>query len=156
RTGRLRKHAQPDPRRPKRHNAKLKIQHWTVPGSDLFSMPYQPIEDYGVIGNMQTVALAGRNGSIDWFCYPNFDSPSVFAAILDDKKGGYFRIHPLEEQLTRKQVYWPGTIVLVTRFLSTHGVAEIVAYMPVKVPVDGQGYHRLIRRMKMVPGEMRF
>ncbi|MEB2363231.1 MAG: glycoside hydrolase family 15 protein [Bryobacterales bacterium] len=119
-------------------------------------MPYQPIEDYGVIGNMHTIALAGKNGSIDWFCYPNFDSPSVFAAILDDQKGGYFRIFPLEDELTRKQVYWPGTNVLVTRFLSTRGVAEIVDYMPVKAPLDGRGYHGLIRRLKMVRGEMRF
>ena len=55
-------------------------------------MPYLPIEDYGIIGNMHTVALVGTNGSIDWFCSPDFDSPSVFAAILDEKKGGYFKI----------------------------------------------------------------
>ena len=55
-------------------------------------MGYQPIENYGIIGNMHTAALVGVNGSIDWFCCPNFDSPSVFAAILDDKKGGHFKI----------------------------------------------------------------
>ena len=57
-------------------------------------MAYLPIEDYGIIGNLQTVALVGMNGSIDWFCFPHFDSPSVFAAILDERKGGYFRISP--------------------------------------------------------------
>ena len=59
-------------------------------------MPYQPIENYGIIGNMRTAALVGINGSIDWFCVPSFDSPSVFAAILDDQKGGRFEIAPCE------------------------------------------------------------
>ena len=58
-------------------------------------MPYQPIENHGIIGNMRTAALVGLNGSIDWLCFPRFDSPSVFAAILDDKKGGYFKIAPI-------------------------------------------------------------
>ena len=57
-------------------------------------MAYLPIEDHGIIGNMRTCALVGINGSVDWFCAPNFDSPSVFGAILDDQKGGYFRIAP--------------------------------------------------------------
>ena len=61
-------------------------------------MAYQPIENYGIIGNMRTTALVGRNGSIDWFCFPHFDSPSVFAAILDDRKGGRFHIEPLQDQ----------------------------------------------------------
>ncbi len=55
-------------------------------------MAYQPIQNYGIIGNMRTAALVGMNGSIDWFCFPHFDSPSVFAAILDDVKGGRFEI----------------------------------------------------------------
>ena len=84
-------------------------------------MAYQPIENYGVIGNMRTVALVGMDGSIDWFCCPNFDSPSVFAAILDEKKGGYFKIAPATTGLTQKQMYWPETNVLVTRFLSPDG-----------------------------------
>ena len=54
-------------------------------------MPYQPIENYGIIGNMRTVALVGMNGSIDWYSYPHFDSPSLFGAILDDNTGGAFR-----------------------------------------------------------------
>ena len=57
-------------------------------------MAYQPIENYGVIGDMHSVALVGMNGSIDWYCFPHFDSPSVFGRILDDKKGGYFQIAP--------------------------------------------------------------
>ena len=75
-------------------------------------MSYQPIEDYGIIGNMRTVALVGMNGSIDWLCWPHFDSPSVFAAILDDGKGGRFSISPIEtEGVNRKQLYWPDTNV---------------------------------------------
>ena len=58
-------------------------------------MSYQPIENYGIIGNMRTAALVGMNGSIDWYCYPHFDSPSIFGAILDDKKGGRFQVLPM-------------------------------------------------------------
>src|ERR1700733_10382549 len=90
---------------------------------------YQPIENYGVIGNLRTVALVGMDGSIDWLCLPHFDSPSVFAALLDDAKGGRFAIHPLEKSVC-KQLYWPDTNVLVTRFLSDNGVAEIADFMP--------------------------
>ena len=85
-------------------------------------MAYQPIENYGVIGDTQTVALVGMNGSIDWFCFPRFDSPSVFAAILDDKKGGYFKIAPGTDVIAHKQLYWPDTNVLMTRFFSQDGV----------------------------------
>ena len=87
-------------------------------------MAYQPIENYGIIGNMRTAALVGINGSIDWFCVPSFDSPSVFAAILDDQKGGRFEIAPREGGIRTKQFYWPETNVLVTRFLSPDGVGE--------------------------------
>src|SRR5207253_6367412 len=83
---------------------------------------YQPIENYGVIGNMRTAALVGMDGSIDWLCLPHFDSPSVFAAILDDRKGGRFRIAPARDGLRHKQFYWPDTAVLVTRFLHADGV----------------------------------
>ena len=58
-------------------------------------MGYLPIESYGIIGDLNTVALVGLNGSIDFMCFPNFDSPSIFAALLDDDKGGRFRISPV-------------------------------------------------------------
>ena len=70
-------------------------------------MGYLPIENYGIIGNMRTVALVGINGSIDWLCLPRIDSPSVFASVLDDKKGGYFKIAPVGQGASEKQLYWP-------------------------------------------------
>jgi len=119
-------------------------------------MAYQPIESYGVIGDMHTVALVGMNGSIDWFCFPHFDSPSVFAAILDDRKGGHFAIAPAVDGVRHKQFYWPATNVLITRFLSPDGVGEITDYMPVGVPLRGHGHHQLVRSVTMVRGAMPF
>ena len=119
-------------------------------------MPYQPIEDYGVVGNLRTAALIGKNGSVDWFCFPHFDSPSVFGAILDHRKGGYFRISPTTEEISRKQVYWADTNVLVTRFLSNDGVGEIVDFMPLSQSRQTAPYRGLIRRVKVSRGSMRF
>jgi len=78
---------------------------------------YQPIENYGIIGDLNTVALVGLNGSIDFFCVPYFDSPTLFASILDSEKGGHFRIAPYRDNSKRKQMYFPDTNVLLTRFL---------------------------------------
>ena len=119
-------------------------------------MGYQPIENYGIIGDMHTVALVGMNGSIDWLCYPHFDSPSVFASILDDKKGGQFQIAPTVRRVTQKQFYWPGTNVLVTRFLCPEGVGEVTDYMPIGRPASGHGHHELIRRVTVVRGSLPF
>ena len=109
-------------------------------------MSYQPIENYGVIGNMRTVALVGMNGSIDWFCCPNFDSPSIFAAILDDNIGGRFKIAPVSDGVTTKQMYWPETNVLVSRFLSEDGVGEVIDFMPVGVAEHYQASRQIVRR----------
>src|ERR1700733_934425 len=119
-------------------------------------MPYQPIEDYGVVGNLRTTALVGKNGSIDWFCFPNFDSPSVFGGILDEKKGGYFRIAPTIDEIACKQVYWSDTNVLVTRFLSADGVGQVIDFMPVAPSKDKPPDRGLIRRVKVSRGCMRF
>ena len=78
---------------------------------------YQPIENYGVIGDLNTVALVGLDGSIDFLCFPDFDSPTIFASILDSAKGGYFKIAPHKDKSKHKQLYLPDTNVLVTRFL---------------------------------------
>jgi GH15 family glucan-1,4-alpha-glucosidase len=119
-------------------------------------MPYLPIEHYGVIGDMHTVALVGLNGSIDWWCYPHFDSPSVFAAILDDDAGGRFLIAPALPDTRSKQFYFPDTNVLVTRFLSADGAGEVTDFMPVGVSGAGDGPHQLIRRVAVVRGSMPF
>ncbi|HXE54479.1 MAG TPA: glycoside hydrolase family 15 protein [Tepidisphaeraceae bacterium] len=117
-------------------------------------MGYLPIEDYGLIGNMHTAALVGRNGSIDWLCLPHFDSPSVFGAILDENKGGHFRICPIAERVTRKQVYWPETNILITRFLLADGVVEVIDYMPVGLKRGQPGFRQLIRRVEGIRGSV--
>ncbi len=120
-------------------------------------MAYLPIEDYGIVGNMRTCALIGVNGSVDWFCFPRFDSPSVFGAILDERKGGYFKIAPvLDEPPVQKQVYWPASNVLITRFLAQSGVAEIIDFMPVSTPDHPHHHTELIRRVNCVRGVVPF
>jgi len=117
---------------------------------------YQPIENYGIIGNMRTAALVGMNGSIDWLCFPHFDSPGVFAAILDDAKGGRFRICPACDGVRERQLYWPDTNVLVTRFLAADGVGQVTDFMPVGLPAGAAGERWLVRRVSAIRGTMCF
>ena len=127
-------------------------------------MAWLPIQNYGVIGDLHTVALVGTNGSIDWWCSPRFDSPSVFAAILDDDKGGRFQVQPTEP-CTCKQLYLPDTNVLVTRFLASDGVAEVTDFMPVRdpppktqnasTPSKETIEHKIVRKIELVRGTMR-
>jgi GH15 family glucan-1,4-alpha-glucosidase len=111
---------------------------------------YLPIAEHGVIGDLRTVALVGTDGTIDWYCCPRFDSPSVFAAILDRQRGGRYRIAPALGIGTVKQLYFPDTNVLITRFLTPNGVGEVQDFMPI-----GER-QRLIRRVLCVRGEMDF
>src|SRR5262245_37861601 len=92
-------------------------------------MAFQPIENHGVIGNVQSIALVGMNGSIDFLCYPDFDSPTVFAALLDDQRGGRFEIRPELTKMRVRQLYLPDTNILLTRFLAEEGVSERTFYM---------------------------
>ena len=114
---------------------------------------YAPIGEYGVIGDLYTVALVGMDGSIDFLCLPHFDSPSVFAALVDAERGGRFQIAPVLEGAVRKQLYLPDTNVLLTRFLDTNGVAELSDFMPA---ADAGQAHNVVRRAKTVRGEVRF
>jgi GH15 family glucan-1,4-alpha-glucosidase len=111
---------------------------------------YLPIAEHGVVGDLHTVALVGTDGTIDWYCPARFDAPSVFGAILDKEKGGYWRIAPTEPGWTSNQLYFPDTNVLVTRFLTPHGVGEVIDFMPV------DGSRRVIRRVLGIRGELRF
>lgn len=119
--------------------------------------PYQPIEDYAIIGDLHTVALVGKNGSIDWCCIPCFDSPSVFGALLDVNKGGHFRIAPPDTPgMGHKQLYLPETNILITRFLTVDGVGEITDFMPIKQAGSARHQHHIIRSVAVVRGTLSF
>jgi GH15 family glucan-1,4-alpha-glucosidase len=117
-------------------------------------MSFEPIENYGAIGNMYSLALVSVNGSIDFLCYPNFDSPTVFAALLDDQKGGCFQIQPQLGKKRVRQLYLPDTNILLTRFLAEEGVAELTDYMP--IATDGAQPNELIRTLAVIRGEVNF
>jgi GH15 family glucan-1,4-alpha-glucosidase len=117
-------------------------------------MAFEPIENYGAIGNMQSVALVGMNGSIDFLCYPDFDSPTVFAALLDDQKGGRFAIRPQLSNMRVRQLYLPETNILLTRFLAEEGVAELTDFMPIE-PKGGQP-NEIVRMVSVIRGNVGF
>ena len=117
-------------------------------------MSYQPIEDYGIIGDLRTAALVGMDGSIDFMCFPRFDSPTIFAALLDDRKGGRFQLAPMFEEPKQRQLYLPDSCILLTRFFSEAGMTEISDFMLVKD--DGDSPSQLVRRAKTVRGEVRY
>lgn len=102
---------------------------------------------------MRSLALVGMNGSIDFLCYPNFDSPSIFAALLDPEKGGSFCIKPELADHRTKQLYLPNTNILLTRFLSGSGVAEVTDFMPLQ---DGEKRNDVVRMVRVVKGSVRF
>ncbi|MFF3919915.1 glycoside hydrolase family 15 protein [Streptomyces sp. NPDC001852] len=120
---------------------------------------YLPIAEHGLIGDLRSVALVGTNGTIDWYCCPSFDSPSVFAAVLDAERGGRFELAAAVPART-KQFYFPDTNVLITRFFTEDGVGEVQDFMPVtsdSVAGEGEaGRHRLIRRVVCVRGTVPF
>jgi GH15 family glucan-1,4-alpha-glucosidase len=118
-------------------------------------MDYLPIAEHGIIGDLHSIALVGTDGRIDWYCCPSFDSPSVFGAILDRQRGGFYRITPTTADWTPKQLYFPETNVLITRFLTPGGVGEVQDFMPIQHGA-AEHRHRLIRRVLGVRGQMRF
>ncbi len=119
-------------------------------------MPYAPIEQYGLIGNMKSAALVCATGSIDWLCLPHFDSPSVFAAILDDDIGGAFKLHPLEKPLRVTQHYRPETNVLIRRLHTRTGIGEVIEFMPVGLSKHDHARPDLVRIVRVEHGEIAF
>jgi GH15 family glucan-1,4-alpha-glucosidase len=117
---------------------------------------YPLISDHGLIGDLQTAALVATDGTIDWFCVPRFDSPSVFASLLDAERGGSFRIASHDPDCVTKQLYFPDTAALITRFMTADGVGEVIDFMPIDEPERETTRHRLIRIVRVVRGEMRF
>ncbi len=115
-----------------------------------------PIENHGVIGDLRTVALVGTEGTLDWLCFPHFDSPSVFAALVDPERGGHFRISPEPGGVVRKQFYWPDTNVLVTRFYTSDGVGELIDFMPMGAAAEREQAREVLRRVRVVRGKMAF
>lgn len=117
---------------------------------------YPSIADHGLIGDLQTSALVSTDGSIDWFCAPRFDSPSMFGALLDHRKGGHFRVRPAADSVTTKQLYFPDTAILITRFLTEAGVGEVVDFMPTASSSVATTRHRIVRMVRCVRGHMTF
>lgn len=134
---------------------------------------YMPIENYGIIGNMHTCALVGMDGSIDFMCWPDFDSPSVFCRLLDRHKGGHFSISPPADlACTTKQQYLPSSNILQTRYIHEEGVVDLVDFFPrpkatavvSRVPSHGSGREVrsvqeelkkwLVRRVECIRGRM--
>ena len=116
---------------------------------------YPPIGDHGLIGDLQSDALVATDGSIDWFCAPRFDSPPVFASVLDADRGGHCSIRPHTEAVTR-QMYLPESATLVTRFLSADSVAEVTDLMPINDPATATDRRRILRVIRGLRGSSRF
>jgi GH15 family glucan-1,4-alpha-glucosidase len=112
---------------------------------------YPNIADHGLIGDLQTAALVTTDGVLDWFCCPRFDSPSVFASLLDAERGGFYRIAPDRDDYVTRQLYLPDTAVLITRFMTPDGVGEVHDFMPV-VEGPATNRHRLVRNIRVVRG----
>jgi GH15 family glucan-1,4-alpha-glucosidase len=115
---------------------------------------YLPVAEHGLIGNLRSVALVGTNGTIDWYCCPTFDAPSVFASILDADRGGCLELAAAVPART-KQFYFPDTNVLITRFLTEDVIGEIEDCMPIGDSAES-GRHRLLRRVLCVRGSLPF
>ncbi|MHB8566265.1 MAG: glycoside hydrolase family 15 protein [Nitrososphaerales archaeon] len=125
---------------------------WRELSRETMLSEYKEISDYGLIGDQKTCALVGIDGSIDWVCFPRFDSPSIFAALLDIKKGGSFKIMPVAETFSSYQHYDGNTNVLITEFKTSTGHVTVTDFMPCfkveKSLVTSGEIHRRIRRVK--------
>jgi len=133
-----------------------RVAEGSARGGSARRLRYLPIAEHGVIGDLHTAALVGTDGTIDWYCCPRFDSPSVFASILDADRGGLFRIAPDCDGWSSKQLYLPDTNILITRFLMPDGVGEVHDFMPLPRTGELAHRHRIIRRVLAVRGQVRF
>jgi GH15 family glucan-1,4-alpha-glucosidase len=120
------------------------------------SAHYPPIAEHGLIGDLQSAALVATDGTIDFFCCPRFDSPSVFASLLDHRRGGRFSISAIGDDVVTKQMYLPDTALLVTRYLAESGVAEVTDFMPIEDPGTASDRRRLVRVIRGVRGALDF
>lgn len=116
---------------------------------------YPLIANHGLIGDLQTTALVSTDGTLDWFCSPRFDSPSIFASLLDHDRGGHFSTRPVNDAFDSKQLYLPDTAILITRFLTQAGVGEVIDFMPISGTSTSQK-HQLIRLVRCVRGQIAF
>lgn len=116
---------------------------------------YRPISDYGIIGNMLSAALVSIEGSIDWCCLPRFDSPSIFAAILDSQKGGTFQIRPIEKFESNQQ-YEKDTNILQTSYKTEKGSLNVTDFMPCFPNTDGkmEAFTEVHRLVNCIKGEL--
>ncbi|WP_062996968.1 glycoside hydrolase family 15 protein [Nocardia mikamii] len=119
---------------------------------------YPPIAEHGIVGDLQTAALVSSAGTVDWWCTPRFDSPSVFGSLLDHERGGHCRVAAdlPEDVVAIRQLYLPDTAVLVTRFMAPDGVGEVADFMP---PIEDDAptdRHRLVRIVRVVRGSLPF
>lgn len=112
------------------------------------------MSDHGVIGNLSTLALVAKDGTIDYLCWKDFDSPTIFADLLDSEKGGFFQITPVFEDERQLQMYLPETNLLLTRWLCRSGSAEILDFMPILE--KGDPVHCLVRRVSVTRGTVHF
>ncbi|MFI1207326.1 glycoside hydrolase family 15 protein [Streptomyces sp. NPDC020802] len=118
---------------------------------------YPPIADHGIVGDLQTAALIAADGTVDWWCAPRFDSPSMFASLLDSERGGHCRLTvDIGENVTVRQLYMPDTAVLVTRYLAPDGVGEVVDFMEPDPSTTPSARHRLVRVARVVRGSLPF
>src|SRR5215467_3087517 len=144
------------PQPPRRTAQGLPAGHLKQNSSEETTMDRYPnIGDHGLIGDLQTAALVTTDGTLDWFCTPRFDSPSVFASLLDAGHGGYYKIVPDRDDYVSKQLYLPDTAILVTRFMTPDGVGEVHDFMRVTGEA-ATDRHRLVRTIRVVRGTMRF
>lgn len=115
---------------------------------------YKDIEDYGIIGNLETCALVGNDGSIDWLCFPYLESPSVFAAILDHERGGQFTIQPVSK-FDSFHTYIKNTNILRTTFNTPFGMVAITDFMPVKGDGETKMHRSIYRKIECIEGHSR-